>query len=129
MRETLEEFPSQLEHLYERMMQIVSNSSSAVYCKCVLALVSIVYRPITLNELSCLVKELDSIAYDPKSIIRVVELCGSFLVIKDSTIYFMHHSVKAYLSTKAAKELFPSGKTKVHCMTISRSLRVVERTL
>jgi hypothetical protein len=72
---TLEEFPPGLDSLYVRMMGQIRNSKSADLCKCILATMAIVYRPIMLIELVSLV-ELPDRSNDVESIMRLVSLCG-----------------------------------------------------
>ncbi len=50
----LYEFPQELGDLYGRMMSQLLESEDAMLCRDVLAIVSTVYRPVTLDELACL---------------------------------------------------------------------------
>jgi hypothetical protein len=52
----LENFPSGLEALYERMLKQVDPSDDAELCRRILALITTVYRPIKFNELIALVE-------------------------------------------------------------------------
>jgi hypothetical protein len=52
----LNTFPPGLDSVYERMMEQICNSDNADLCKQVLASIAIVYRPITLKELTSLVE-------------------------------------------------------------------------
>jgi hypothetical protein len=54
----LDTFPPGLDALYERMMQQISQSDDAELCRQLLALVALVYRPITLPELVALAEQL-----------------------------------------------------------------------
>ena len=124
----LSEFPPGLDPLYERMMQQVSKSDDADLCKQILALVSITFRPITLIELTSLI----NISEDPEdleSLGEIISDCGSFLTIRDGTIYFVHQSARDYLYTKAFDKIFPSGEGEVHNEVFLRSLRVMSKTL
>ncbi|KAF2190904.1 HET-domain-containing protein, partial [Zopfia rhizophila CBS 207.26] len=125
----LNAFPPGLDSLYERMMQQICNSDNAGLCKQILASISTAYRPITLKELTCLVEVLEDIADDLELIREIVSLCGSFLTIRQGTIYFVHQSAKDFLFTKAVGEIFPSGTEEAHCAIFSRSLQVMSKTL
>jgi hypothetical protein len=77
------------------MMEQIRNSDNADLCKRVLA--STVYRPITLKELTSLVEMLKDMSDDLESLREIIGICGSFLTIREGTIYFVHQSAKDYL--------------------------------
>jgi hypothetical protein len=94
--ETLEDFPTGLNSLYERMMEQVGKSKSAKFCKLVLATMTTVYRPVTMAELLTFLDVPD--AYnDMEAIAHLIGLCASFLTVRDNTIYFVHQSAQDYL--------------------------------
>jgi hypothetical protein len=124
----LELFPPGLDALYERMMQQISKTDDAELCKQVLAAVALVYRPITLEELVALVEPLEDIA-DDLELREIVDLCGSFLTLREQTVYFVHQSAKDFLLAKAAREVFPVGREAAHQAIIARSLRIMSMTL
>jgi NACHT domain/Heterokaryon incompatibility protein (HET) len=125
----LNAFPPGLDSLYERMMEQICKSDDADLCKRILASTAIVYRPITLKELTSLVEMLEDMSDDLESLWEIISLCGSFLTIREGTIYFVHQSAKEYLLTKASDEVFPSGRGEAHYIIFSRSLQVISRTL
>ena len=125
----LNEFPPGLDSLYQRIVNQIYNSDDADLCKQILAIASTVYRPITLTEISSLVKTLEDIANDHESLAAIIGLCGSLLTLRESTIYFVHQSAKDFLLKKASDYIFPSGIRDVHYTIFSRSLQVISRTL
>jgi hypothetical protein len=122
-------FPPGLNLLYERMMQQLSSSDEAAVCKEILALAATVYRPIRLEELVALTEQLEDVADDPESIQEIIDHCGSFLTLRENTLYFVHQSAKDFLLAKAFDEIFPSGRAEVHHTIFLRSLQVITRTL
>jgi hypothetical protein len=74
----------------------------------------IVYRLITLNELISLIEMPEDMSDDFKSVKEIISLCGSFLIIREDTIYFMHQSAKDFLFKEAFNEIFLSRKGKAH---------------
>ncbi len=72
---------------------------------------------------------LEDMSDDSESISEIIGLCGSFLTIRDGTIYFVHQSAKDYVSTKAVKEVFPAGLAEAHCRIFNRSLWAMSKTL
>ncbi|OCK73083.1 HET-domain-containing protein, partial [Lepidopterella palustris CBS 459.81] len=129
VRARLSSFPSGLDSLYERMMTQISESEDSELCKKILASVAIVYEPITLTELTSLVEMLDDISDDIESLQEIIGLCGSFLTVRNSTIYFVHQSAKDYLLAKASAKIFPFGMGEAHHEIFSRSLEAMSRTL
>jgi hypothetical protein len=127
--ERLDEFPPGLNSLYDRMLQQLSCSYRAGLCKRILATMAIVYRPVTLYELKCLVDMPDHIADDLEAIKEIIRLCGSFLTVRDGAVYFVHQSAKDFLLKEALNEIFPSGLEELHYIIMSRSLRTLSLTL
>jgi hypothetical protein len=66
---------------------------------------------------------------DLKSVREIISLCGSFLTVRESTIYFVHQSAKDFLFKVAFDEIFPSGEGEAHYVIFLRSLQVMSRTL
>jgi hypothetical protein len=124
----LDLFPPGLVPLYKQMMQQINKSDDAKLCQQLLALIVLVYRPITLQELVALAEQLDNIA-DESELREIINLCGSFLTLQGETIYFVHQSAKDFLLNKAVAEVFPSGIEAVHHTIFTRSLQAMSKTL
>jgi hypothetical protein len=121
-------FPTGLDDLYKRMMQQMSQSDDAETCRCVLALAAILYRPVTISELVALVEQLEEL--DNLELVReIIGFCGSFLTLREDTVYFVHQSAKEFLFAQAHNEVFPDGGEAVHQMIFSRSLAILSETL
>ncbi|KAF7857271.1 hypothetical protein EAF04_009512 [Stromatinia cepivora] len=103
-------YPPELNPLYKRMLQqILDIKEHGVIelCLQLIAIVVVAFRPITLCELACLIgSEID--------LKEIIQLCGSFLVIRNQSIFFVHKSAKDFLSKKAAETIFPNGIGKVN---------------
>ena len=125
----LNEFPPTLSSLYRRMMDKICSSDDADLCKRILAVASIAYRPITLPELASLVDVPEGVSDDLEALAEIVGLCGSFLTLREYTIYFVHQSAKDFLLKQAFSVIFPSGVQDMHHAIFSRSLRVMTKTL
>jgi hypothetical protein len=124
----LHSFPPGLDALYERMMQQIDVSDDAELCKQVLALNALVYRPITLEELVALAESLGDIA-DKTHLRQIIGFCGSFLTLREDTVYSVHQSAKDFLFAKASRDLFPRGTEEVHRVIFSKSLVILSSTL
>jgi hypothetical protein len=122
-------FPPGLDALYRRMMDQICNSEDAELCKRILAVVSAVFRPVTLDELESFVDMPDGVSGNYEDLAEIIGLCGSFLTLRERTISFVHQSAKDFLLEKASKEIFPSGIEDIHYTIFSQSLRVMSRTL
>jgi hypothetical protein len=60
---------------------------------------------------------------------EIIELCGSFLTLRERTIYFVHQSAKDFLLKEAFDVIFPSRIGDIHYTIFSRSLQVMSNTL
>jgi hypothetical protein len=76
-----------------------------------------------------LVKQLEDIASGLELIREIVSLCGSFLTLREETVYFVHQLAKDFLLNKAAKEIFLWGREDAHHTIFARSLKILSRTL
>ncbi|OBS17520.1 hypothetical protein FPOA_12012 [Fusarium poae] len=125
--DTLKSFPPGLDPLYKRMVEHISDSKDADRCKDTLALASVVYRPINLDELKALAESLDDL--DQDELEEIISSCGSFLTLRKGVIYFVHQSAKDFLLKNASKQILPSGIAQQHYALFSRSLGVLSETL
>ncbi|RKK65515.1 Vegetative incompatibility protein HET-E-1 [Fusarium oxysporum] len=122
----LKSFPPGLDSLYKRMMEYICDSYDADLCKKILAIASVVYRPVTLKELTSLVEPLQDLDDD---LHEIIGSCGSFLTLRGEIVSFVHQSAKDFLLNQASDQILPSGITHQHHVIFSRSLEVLSRTL
>ncbi|KAL2197078.1 hypothetical protein P885DRAFT_68962 [Corynascus similis CBS 632.67] len=134
-------FPPGLVSLYARMVEHIGHSEDVELCKQVLAVATIVRRPISLDELTSLVEMPDNVSDHPKSLEEIVQLCASFLTLQERTIYFVHQSAKDFLlgktsdrasneaSKKAFNWVFSSGIESVEYIIFSRSVNAMSTVL
>ncbi|APA08683.1 hypothetical protein sscle_04g034530 [Sclerotinia sclerotiorum 1980 UF-70] len=123
----LQDYPSELDPLYNRMMeQIVDmeDIEAAKICLQILAIVVIAYRPLALDELMSLMEMNNEIPLE-----EIIQLCGSFLVVRNRNVFFVHQSAKDFLSKEAIKTIFPDGIGKVHNKALLNSIIVMRKTL
>jgi hypothetical protein len=121
-------FPPGLDSLYKRMMDQISESNNPKICLQILALTAILYRPVSVPELAALVEQLEDLD-DLESVREIVGFCGSFLTLREDTIYFVHQSAKDFLFAKAYNKAFPDGSEAVHQAIFLRSLAILSKTL
>ncbi|RKK76434.1 Vegetative incompatibility protein HET-E-1 [Fusarium oxysporum] len=124
---TLKSLPRGLDSLYDRMIGHIGDSEDAGLCREVLAIASVVYRPITLDELKVLVESLED--FDRDDLEEIIRACGSFLTLREGVIYFVHQSAKDFLLNKAFDQILPSGAADQHHAIFSRSLEALSETL
>ncbi|KAL5373504.1 hypothetical protein DPSP01_012633 [Paraphaeosphaeria sporulosa] len=124
----LAHLPPGLDTLYERMMNQISASDSANICLRVLAVTAVLYRPATIVELVTLVQQLEDVD-DLASTQEIIGLCGSFLTLREDTVYFVHQSAQDFLIAKAFDKIFPDSIEQVHWKICSKSLAILSRTL
>jgi hypothetical protein len=96
-RRILHEFPAGLEAFYERMLQQIKgqeNLEMLIFCERVLCAVVLSYRPLHLEEVVVIADLPGYLSGDLPSLKDLVGRSGSFLTLRDETIYFVHQSVK-----------------------------------
>ncbi|KAL7809859.1 WD40 repeat-like protein [Trichoderma aethiopicum] len=126
----LDAFPPGLDSLYERMMSLVleGDESDVSLCKHIFAVMMNAYRPITLQELGSLIGTNSELSGDVGYLWDIVALCGSFLTIREDTVYFVHQSANDYLSNNK-DTIFASSLQDVHQTMASLSLQAMTRIL
>ncbi|KAK4182006.1 NACHT domain-containing protein, partial [Podospora australis] len=133
----LRTFPPGLDSLYAQMMEQIGQSEDADLCKQILAITTIIRRPISLRELTALVEMPDGISDDVESMEDIVKGCGSFLTLREQIVYFVHQSAKDFLLGKAAPQasqeafnwIFPLGLEDANHFIFSRSLSAMSTVL
>lgn len=121
-------FPPGLVPLYGRMMAQVCNSIDADLCIQVLEMISLTYQPISLTELASFV-QIPANDDGLEELKNIVATCGSFLVLKDDVVYFVHQSAKDFLLNNASKQVFTDGIPCKHHDMFSRSIQILSQTL
>lgn len=127
--DVVNEAPAGLEELYRRMMGQIQqlDRKKPELCRGVLSAATFTYRPLHLAELGILSGLPPNILSTYESVATVVNLCGSFLSIRDNIVYIIHQSAQDFLS--AHKFIIPSGIEDVHHTIFSRSLQLMSKTL
>ncbi|KAH8586504.1 NACHT domain-containing protein, partial [Bisporella sp. PMI_857] len=125
----LKAVPAGLDALYRRMLDQMIDSEDAELCIRILAVVSTVYRPITLDELVALVDMPNGVAGEDRALSEVIDSCGSFLTLRERTIFFVHQSAKEFLVEKASNDSLLFKTQDVHSSIFSRSLQAMSHTL
>lgn len=111
------------------MLDQIMDSEDSELCKSILAIVSAVYRPPTLDELVAFVDMPSGIASEYKALSEIIGLCGSFLTLRERTVSFVHQSAKEFLIERAPKDIYLPRSEDVHCTIFSQLLLVMSRTL
>ncbi|CAG8888278.1 unnamed protein product [Penicillium egyptiacum] len=129
VRKKLENFPSGLDELYQRMLNQISESDDAEFCKHLLDITTTVYRPVTLDELASFIDLPEDVAGDYETLKEIIESCGSFLTLRERKISLVHQSAKDFLLQKASAKIFLGHAENIHHFIFSRSLQVISGIL
>lgn len=89
-----------------------------------LSTATLTYRPLHLLELGVLSGLPEQISSNSLSVVKIVDMCDSFLTIRDEYVYLIHQSAKDYLSTSAPTTIFPAGLVEANHRVFSQSLQV-----
>src|SRR5882762_1862691 len=129
MLEVLEDMPSGLTLVYDRMMKHIQQLQPQYSRRClrVLSAATLAYQPLHLREIHVVaglvkVRSLEDVE-------RIINMCGSFLTIRANYVYFIHQSAKDYLTANASAIIFPAGHKRIHYEMFSWSLDALSKTL
>ncbi|KAK6516326.1 hypothetical protein TWF506_006235 [Arthrobotrys conoides] len=130
----LEEFPKDLGAIYLRMIDQIKQQRPETQrlCSLILSVLSVVYRPLNLEEISVLPQLPNDISTKQGVVKKLVDQCGSFFTIRGGYVYIIHQSAMDFLLDEGIGLLLPSKydwRTESHRMIFSRSLEVLSSTL
>jgi hypothetical protein len=116
-RSAIEKFPPGLEPLYDRMMAQLRNGGDeediGIYEQTIRS-ITLVCRPLSLTELPVLARLPEELHGNRETMEDLISRCGSFLTIRQDTVYLVHQSAKDYFSTGRGKGIFPAGQPPEH---------------
>jgi NACHT domain len=130
MLKVLEDIPSGLTLVYDRMMKHIQQlqGQHSRCCLLTLSAMTLAYRPLHLHEIN-IVAGLQEEVTDLEDLERIINMCGSFLTIRENYVYFIHQSAKDYLTGNASALISPAGHWNIHYDMFSRSLDALSKTL
>ncbi|OPB46931.1 hypothetical protein A0O28_0070550 [Trichoderma guizhouense] len=122
----LDEIPSGLSGLYERMMNQINLlvRSDQERCRNILATMVAAYQPLNLETLP-IMAGLKGRLTQAEPLKLLVRMCGSFLTIRGDVVYFVHQSAKDYLIGEGRNRILPSGSETIHRDMFNRSLEAM----
>lgn len=124
----LMDMPGDLASLYSLMVDRIDKfkGDTPNLCKKILSIAALASRPLSFAELRVLAG-FDSNRISDQAMERLVNKCGSFLTIRDYTVYFVHQSAKDHLIMDKPTQpiIFSSGHSEVHYTIVSHSLRAM----
>ncbi len=129
--EDLKSLQCGLDPLYNRMVKQIQRlqRSDVEICTRILSSVTLTYRPIHLKELVATAGLREELSDKLQALNRLVNMCGSFLTVREETIYFVHQSAKDYLIGEEGSQIFPSGQAEEHREIGYRSLKIMSDRL
>ncbi|KAF4454061.1 Vegetative incompatibility protein HET-E-1 [Fusarium austroafricanum] len=119
--ETLAEFPEGLDAFYDRMIDQLHDNKVPKKCTEILGLLFVAYQPLNLQELAGLLQ----IPSEPiEDMHQLIIQCGSFLIVKDNFVYFVHQSAKDFL-TRATSRVWSKELAELHAIACRQMLWVL----
>lgn len=117
--------PPGLLELYDHMMIRIESVKriKPQDCKKVLICTVLAFRPISLSELAALSDMSHNMT------MTAIELCGSFLTMREKTVYLIHQSAKDYLHDNFNRRLQSSGIAQGHVDIGRRSIGAMAKVL
>jgi hypothetical protein len=129
--QVLEEVLTQLTDVYQRMIEHIKHLKrrNPELCRQILSTIVATYRPLHLQELSALADLPNQGSNAEQTTAAMVNMCGSFLTLREDHVYVIHQSAREFLSDKAAVSVFPFGLGEVHRDIFSRSIQAMSGNL
>ncbi|KAL7911650.1 hypothetical protein GGI35DRAFT_491816 [Trichoderma velutinum] len=128
----LNEMPEDLTKLYTVMLERISQlrGKGPELCRTILAIATLAYRPLHLNELSTLAGFQSNLKKLPQ-LNMLIKDCGSFLTVRENHIYFVHQSAKEYLTSDLSSQsvIFRHGMRDINYNMVLNSLNAMNYTL
>ncbi|KAN0087273.1 hypothetical protein V8E54_000961 [Elaphomyces granulatus] len=130
LSQVLNRIPKGLTPLYDRMIKQIQQLEYDYpqLCLLTLATTALAYRPLHMLEIRSLTGLQEEVP-DLEDLERIINMCGSFLTIRDSYVYFIHQSAKDYLTVNASDIVFPAGCGRIHYDMFSWSLDGLSKIL
>ncbi|KAI0570382.1 vegetative incompatibility protein HET-E-1 [Pyrenophora tritici-repentis] len=126
----VEEAPTGLQQLYDRMMEQIQRLSArnVDICQSLLCTTAVAFRPLYLAEMGSLCRSTDRATMVAETVRKIVAMCGSFLTVLDEQVYLVHQSAKDYLSDKMRATALPS-QSEIHYSLFVKSLELLSSKL
>jgi hypothetical protein len=123
--EFIKDIPLGLQELYDHMMMRIEKIRKVKPqdCKEVLVASILAYRPLSLSELQTLAGLSVGVTK------TAVEMCGSFLTMRGSTVNIIHQSAKDYLKENYKSRLHEAGTAQGHVNISNRSILKISSIL
>ncbi|KAK1841976.1 hypothetical protein CCHR01_15389 [Colletotrichum chrysophilum] len=93
----LDDLPESLTALYKRMLHDVSTTRNGTLRRKVLAILSVLERPIAVGELQFITELPSHISANMNFVEQLLKDCGSFLILHDGIVRFVHQSAVDFL--------------------------------
>jgi hypothetical protein len=130
-REVLQAVPPRLESLYKRMMSQIEASDimTAQYCKGILEIMSLAFRPLQLEELAVAAGLPRAEFSNVQAVSDLVRRCGSFLPTHNGVVSFVHLSAKDYFTKGSGGQMFNDTTANKHRQVTERLLDAMDSML
>ncbi|KAK6509042.1 hypothetical protein TWF481_003807 [Arthrobotrys musiformis] len=130
----LEEFPTELSTVYDRMVEQIKQQRPETrrLCSLILSTLVVVYRPLHLEEVAVLPHLPKNVSGKPEIVQNLIHQCASFFSIRDNYVYIIHQSAMDFLSETGVDLLIPNEagwRAERHNMIFSQSLKALSTTL
>ncbi|KAK7177665.1 Vegetative incompatibility protein HET-E-1-like protein 15 [Paraphaeosphaeria sporulosa] len=126
---TIQDLPPGLHHFYHRIFDQLSSGESAVVegCMRLLKVMLVVYRPLTVGEVS----SVTGLPDDEVAIEALVDRCASFVRNREANIEFVHQSARDYFGGRDGQSILDShqhyghGEITLSCLSyVSQRLKI-----
>jgi hypothetical protein len=131
-KSAIDKFPPGLEPLYDRMMAQLHNGGDeddAAMYEQIIRSITLACRPLCLTELPVLARLPAELHGNCEIIEDLISRCGSFLTIRQDTVYLVHQSAKDYFTTGKGNRIFLAGQLVEHAKITRLCFKLMADTL
>jgi hypothetical protein len=107
---------------------LLLDRSNRELCTRILRLVTISFRPLILKKLVVMAELSSDMLVNEELISELIELYGSFIILRERTVLFVHQSAKEYFTCND-QTIFPSSIRNEHGRIVHLSLNIMSSQL
>ena len=127
-RKCLEQLPSGLVKIYQRMLEELESQSDLeirAYGKEMLRSIVVALRPLTIEELAIAADLPGEMCEDTDDLVNnIIKQCGSLIIFEDNTVHLVHQSAKDFLKSEA-QGILSTNLIEENCNLAMRCLRYI----
>ncbi|KXJ87265.1 hypothetical protein Micbo1qcDRAFT_216290 [Microdochium bolleyi] len=121
--------PTGLDALYDQMLRLTQAGEDHALSIKALDFAATAFVPLSLAEYTVLLEECEGLEDDLESLNDIIKSCGSFLTVRNDTVYFVHQSAKDFLVRKQSQVTSFNSQATIHGQMFEKSINALSQIL